>query len=241
MQPDRWQLIDRLFHETVNLNRDERSQFLVQACAGDELLRKEVEALVASHESADNFIEAPASALAAALLAKGRAGLGVGDSIGPYTIRSVLGIGGMGEVYLAQDKRLGRQVALKLLPTQFTASPERIRRFELEARAASALNHPNIITIHEIGETDSAPYIVMELVAGKNLRELLVQGPLPIKQTLQFGMQVADGLAKAHEARIVHRDLKPENLMITKEGLLKILDFGLAKQHLVREVGTQTL
>jgi serine/threonine protein kinase/tetratricopeptide (TPR) repeat protein len=229
MQPERWQLIDQLFHETLNHERDERSQFLVQACAGDELLRKEMEALVASHESAESFIEAPASALAAELLAKGRTGLRVGDSIGPYSIHSVLGIGGMGEVYLAQDKRLGRQVALKLLPAQFTASPERIRRFELEARAASALNHPNIVTIHEIGDTEGTRFIVTEFIEGKTIRDLMAERTISLIEALDVTIQAASALEAAHKAGIVHRDIKPENMMLRNDGYLKILDFGLAK------------
>ena len=229
MQPERWQLIDQLFHEALNHERDERSQFLVQACAGDELLRKEVEALVASHEGAESFIEAPASALAAELLAKGRTGLNVGDSIGPYMIRCVLGIGGMGEVYLAQDKRLGRPVALKLLPAQFTASPERIRRFELEARAASALNHPNIVTIHEIGNTEGTQFLVTEFIEGKTIRELMTERTISLIEALDITIQAASALDAAHRAGIVHRDIKPENMMLRNDGYLKILDFGLAK------------
>ncbi|HEV8370736.1 MAG TPA: protein kinase [Pyrinomonadaceae bacterium] len=229
MQPERWQLIDRLFHETLNHKRDERGHFLVQACAGDELLRQEVEALIASHEGAESFIETPASALAAELLAKGKTGVGVGAAIGPYTIRSVLGIGGMGEVYLAQDKRLGRQVALKLLPGQFTASPERVRRFELEARAASALNHPNIVTIHEIGETEGTQFIVTEYVEGKTIRDLMSERTIGLIEALDVTIQAASALEAAHKAGIVHRDIKPENMMLRTDGYLKILDFGLAK------------
>jgi serine/threonine protein kinase/Tfp pilus assembly protein PilF len=229
MQPGRWQLIDQLFHEALNRQRDERTQFLAQACADDELLRKEVEALVASHEGADSFIEAPASALAAALLAKGHGGLRIGDSIGPYTIRSVLGIGGMGEVYLAQDTRLGRQVALKLLPTQFTASPERVRRFELEARAASALNHPNIVTIHEISDNEGKQFIVTEFVEGKTIRDVMTERTISLMETLDVTIQAASALDAAHKAGIVHRDIKPENMMLRNDGYLKILDFGLAK------------
>ncbi len=152
-----------------------------------------------------------------------------GSHLGPYEIVSQLGRGGMGEVYRAKDTRLGREVAVKVLPKEFTSDPQRLRYFEQEARSASALNHPNIITIYEIGQADGASYIAMELVEGKTLREVLGLGPLPTKKMLHVAAQVADGLAKAHGAGIVHRDLKPENLMVTKDGLVKILDFGLAK------------
>lgn len=229
MQPERWQLIDQLFHKTLNQPRDQRNEFLAEACAGDEVLRKEVEALVASHEDAEDFIEAPASALAAELLAKAQTVLSAGDSIGSYSIRSVLGIGGMGEVYLAQDKRLGRQVALKLLPPQFTASPERVRRFEFEARAASALNHPNIVTIHEISDTDGKQFIVTEFVEGKTLRHLMSERTISLSEALDIAIQAASALDAAHKAGIVHRDIKPENMMLRNDGYLKILDFGLAK------------
>ena len=205
MKPDRWQRLEQLYYSALEREPSQRAEFLQTACREDEALRLEVESLLAQKVEATNFMEAPAAAVLADVKVRSL----LGRQIGSYTILSLLGAGGMGQVYRAKDGRLGREVAIKVLPEEFSFDRERIRRFELEARAASALNHPNIITIHEIGETDSAPYIVMELVAGKNLRELLVQGPLPIKQTLQFGMQVADGLAKAHEARIVHRDLKP--------------------------------
>jgi serine/threonine protein kinase/Tol biopolymer transport system component len=152
-----------------------------------------------------------------------------GSQLGPYEIVSQLGRGGMGEVYRAKDTRLGREVAVKVLPKEFTSDQQRLRYFEQEARSASALNHPNIITIYEIGQADAASYIAMELVEGKTLREILGLGPLPTKKMLHVAVQVADGLAKAHAAGIVHRDLKPENLMVTKDGLVKILDFGLAK------------
>ena len=152
-----------------------------------------------------------------------------GARLGPYEILSPLGAGGMGEVYRARDTRLGRMVAIKVLPGALSSDKERLRRFEQEARAASALNHPNIVTVHDIGEVDSGPYIAMELVEGKTVRELIGSGPLPVRKLLAVAAQVAEGLAKAHSAGIVHRDLKPENVMVSADGFVKILDFGLAK------------
>ena len=152
-----------------------------------------------------------------------------GDKLGPYEIQSPLGAGGMGEVYRATQSRLGRQVAIKVLALSSASDPERLRRFEQEARAASALNHPNIVSIYDVGRENATSYIAMEFVDGKTLRELLEAGPLGIKKSLQIAAQIADGLAKAHAASIVHRDLKPENVMVTRDGFVKILDFGLAK------------
>jgi eukaryotic-like serine/threonine-protein kinase len=159
----------------------------------------------------------------------GAVALTPGDQLGSYVIRSLLGSGGMGEVYLARDTRLDRDVALKLLPAELARDSDRLRRFELEARAASALNHPAIVVIYDLGENDSQPYISMELVQGHTLRQVLRTGPMPLRRALQLAAPIADGLAKAHEAGIVHRDLKPENLMVSDDGFAKILDFGLAK------------
>jgi serine/threonine protein kinase/Tol biopolymer transport system component len=155
--------------------------------------------------------------------------LGAGVRLGPYDVVSRLGAGGMGEVWRARDSRLNRDVAIKVLPEELSADAGRLKRFEKEARSASALNHPNIVTIYDTGQSDSVSWIAMELVEGKNLRELLFAGSLPVKRVLTIAAQVADGLARAHEAGIVHRDLKPENVMVTKDGRVKILDFGLAK------------
>ena len=152
-----------------------------------------------------------------------------GTSIGPYEIRSALGSGGMGDVYLAHDSRLGRDVAIKVLPAAYATDHDRLRRFEQEARAASALNHPAIVTVHDIGNANTHPFLCMELVKGETLRQLITQGPLPIRRVLSIAAQIADGLAKAHQAGIIHRDLKPENVMVTTDGFAKILDFGLAK------------
>jgi predicted ATPase/tRNA A-37 threonylcarbamoyl transferase component Bud32 len=149
--------------------------------------------------------------------------------LGPYEILAPIGAGGMGEVYKARDTRLGREVAIKVLPAEMSRDPERLSRFEQEARSASALNHPNIVTIHDIGQADSVSYISMELVEGRSLREILSSGALPVRRLLGIAVQIAEGLAKAHAAGIVHRDLKPENLMVSNDGFLKILDFGLAK------------
>ncbi|HKF41478.1 MAG TPA: serine/threonine-protein kinase, partial [Thermoanaerobaculia bacterium] len=172
-----------------------------------------------------------------------------GSRLGPYEIVAPLGAGGMGAVWRARDARLSREVAIKMLPTELASDASRLKRFEKEARAASALNHPNIVTIYDIGSADSVAFIAMERVEGKTLRELLFGGGLSVKRLLQIAAQIAGGLAKAHEAGIVHRDLKPENVMVTKDGLVKILDFGLAKQagpvsgsdegsHLPTESGT---
>src|SRR6202050_2107496 len=161
-----------------------------------------------------------------------------GTHLGPYEIVTLLGVGGMGEVYRARDARLGRIVAIKILPAEFAADSDRLGRFEREARSASALNHPNIVTIYDLGQEGSTHYIAMELIEGKTLRELLAGGSLPIRRAIEIAAQVAEGLAKAHEAGIAHRDLKPDNLMITDDGFIKILDFGLAK--LVSPSGEQS-
>jgi serine/threonine-protein kinase len=155
--------------------------------------------------------------------------LTVGTKLGPYEIQSALGAGGMGEVYRARDPRLGREVAIKVLPSAFSADPDRLHRFEQEARAAAALNHPNILAVYDIGQQDGSPYIVSELLEGETLRERLNGGALPVRKAVEYAGQIAHGLAAAHEKAIVHRDLKPENVFVTSDGRVKILDFGLAK------------
>jgi len=162
-----------------------------------------------------------------------------GTRLGNYEVLSELGAGGMGEVYKAKDLKLGREVAIKVLPEEMSADPSRLRRFEQEARAASALNHPNIVTIYEIGEHEGTPFIAMEYVKGRTLREILADGPLPNDKLIRYATQLAEGLAKAHQAGIVHRDLKPENIIISEDGFVKILDFGLAKLLPAGDIGSE--
>ena len=226
MKPERWQEIEQLYHTVLKQDASERAAFLKEACGGDAELRREVESLLARQSEAESFVETPAAKVVAEVQGHSL----VGQQIGSYKILSLLGAGGMGQVYRAKDAKLGREVAIKVLPREFSTDADRVRRFEQEARAASALNHPNIITIYEMGQSGSMVYMAMELVEGKTLREILGSESLPTKKVLQLATQIADGLAKAHAAGITHRDLKPENLMITKDGLVKILDFGLAKQ-----------
>src|SRR5882724_3382964 len=152
-----------------------------------------------------------------------------GTKLGPYEIQSPIGAGGMGEVYRARDPRLGRDVAIKVLPVSFAADTDRLRRFEQEARAVAALNHPNILAIYDIGTREGAPFIISELLEGESLRKRLSGGALPVRKAIEYAVQMAHGLAAAHEKGIVHRDLKPENIFVTRDGRIKILDFGLAK------------
>ncbi|HSQ20433.1 MAG TPA: protein kinase, partial [Blastocatellia bacterium] len=227
MQDDRWQEVDRLFDAVLELEPAQRASFIADACRGDDELRREVESLLAAHERAEKFIEAPAIALAAKVAAGGNAFSVPGRKIGPYRVLSLLGAGGMGEVYLAEDTRLSRRVALKLLPSEFTHDPERIRRFEREARAASALNHPNIVTIYEIGQSDGTYFIATELVEGQTLRDFMPLARAQMKEAMNVATQVADALSAAHAAGIIHRDVKPENIMLRRDGYVKVLDFGL--------------
>ena len=229
MTPERWQQIDQLFHAALGYEPAQRPGFLVSECGGDEELRLEVESLISSHQEAESFIEIPAGDVAAGLLGRQEPGFEPGQQIEKYRIVRQLGAGGMGEVYLADDLRLKRNVALKVLPPHFTVNPDRVRRFEREARAASALNHPNIVTIYEIGQTNSASFIATEFVDGKTVRQLINEKPLTLNETLNVAIQLAGALSGAHAAGIVHRDIKPENIMVRADGYVKILDFGLAK------------
>ncbi|HEY8410185.1 MAG TPA: serine/threonine-protein kinase, partial [Pyrinomonadaceae bacterium] len=229
MTPERWQQVKQIFNSAINYRPEERGVFISEACSGDEDLRSEVESLIASHERSGAFIDEPAFAVAAGMLVDDKSELKPGQIVASYEILSFLSRGGMGEVYLAEDKRLGRKVALKLLPSSFTKDDDRLRRFEQEARAASALNHPNIIVIYEIFEAESTLMIVTEFIAGETLRERLILQPLNLDEILNISIQIADALAAAHTAGIVHRDIKPENIIIRPDGYVKVLDFGLAK------------
>src|SRR2546425_120949 len=229
MTRERWKEIERLYQAALEREPDDRAIFLEEACAGDEALRREVESLLAYKTRAENFIESPALEAAAEMLADEQAVSAVGQRIGPYQVLSLIGAGGMGEVYLARDSRLGRKVALKLLPKEFTQSSDRVRRFEREARAVSALNHPNILTIHEIGQLEDTHYIATEFIDGETLRRQMARGRVPLREALDVACQVAGALAAAHDAGIVHRDIKPENIMVRPDRLVKVLDLGLAK------------
>lgn len=241
MTPERDQQISALFHAAGELPDAERAAFLTRACAGDEALRGEVEALLAGDARAGDFLRGPLRAVddafaelfAASATSSGIASLPETPLLGRYQVISLLGAGGMGKVFLAQDTQLDRRVAIKLLPAEFIADAERLRRFTREAKAVSALNHPNIVTIHEIGQTQTdrgvLHFIVTEYVDGQTLRAHLTQGPLPLDAALDIALQTTGALAAAHEAGVIHRDIKPENLMVRRDGYVKLLDFGLAK------------
>ena len=229
MTPERWQQVKEIFNSAITYRAEERGLFISRACSGDEKLRSEVESLIASHEQSGDFIDQPAFEVAASLLVNEKAELNPGQTLGSYEVISFISRGGMGEVYLAEDKRLGRKVALKLLPASFTTDEDRLRRFEQEARSASALNHPNIITIYEIRQAAGSHVIATEFVEGETLRHRLSRSPLTLSETLNIAIQVADALSAAHKAGIIHRDIKPENIMLRPDGYVKVLDFGLAK------------
>lgn len=229
MTPERYQLVKELFHLALEHPPAERSAFLAEACGDDAALRAKVEALLTADKQAGNFLDAPAYEAMAELLAENSTGLSEGERVGHYQIISLLGSGGMGDIYLARDTRLGRKVALKFLPEYLTNDDSRVRRFKQEARAASALNHPNLLTIYEIEQVDGRYFIAAEFVDGETLRERMKSGRLKSSAALEIAAQIARALSRAHASGIVHRDIKPENVMLDGEGRVKVLDFGLAK------------
>jgi serine/threonine protein kinase/tetratricopeptide (TPR) repeat protein len=221
MTPERWQQVKGLLQEALELAPAQRQAFLDRACSNDDSLRREVESLLSSDDKArSTFLQSAPNV---------RLALTKGTRLGDFEILSLLGAGGMGEVYRARDHRLDRDVAIKVLPRFVSLDPERLRRFEQEAKAAAALNHPNIVAVFHMGSYEGVSYLVSELLEGDTLREQLKHGPLPPRKAIDYGIQIAHGLAAAHERGIVHRDLKPENLFATRNSQVKILDFGLAK------------
>jgi len=218
-----WQLVKELFEAA--LEREDHTAFLEEACPEDSEVRAEVESLLAAHARDSGFMNQPAGTL----LTDRAPVLHTGQHLGNYEIISTLGKGGMGQVYLALDTRLGRKVALKLLPFSNALDASHVQRLEQEARTASALNHPNIVTIHEIGEADSIHFMATEYVDGETLRQRMLNTELSIRELAAIAVQIASALRAAHQAGIVHRDIKPENIMLRSDGVVKVLDFGLAK------------
>jgi serine/threonine protein kinase len=222
-----WKKVKEVFHEALRLDSGERDLFLTEACAGDLNLRLEVESLLISLTEAKSFLEQPLIGEPPKTIDEWQ--LEPGRLISHYKIVSPIGTGGMGEVYLAEDQQLLRQVALKILPEHLMAIGDRVRRFQREANAVSGLNHPNILTIFEFGAVDGVYILASEFVKGETLRTRLGRGPLPLEDALDIAVQIASALNAAHEARVIHRDIKPENVMIREDGYVKVLDFGLAK------------
>jgi serine/threonine-protein kinase len=230
MNRNKWQQVKKIFDAALKLAPNQRELFLDKSCGNDDGLRREVEKLLASFAD-DSFMEKPAANEVASVIIKAETKhLEAGKRFGHYEIIRQIGAGGMGEVYLAKDTRLNRKVALKVLPEYLTNDKSRLQRFEQEARAASALNHPNILTVYEIGEVEGKNYIATELIEGKTLRDQLSEKePFQLNSILKISVQVSEALAAAHQAGIIHRDIKPENIMIREDGYAKVLDFGLAK------------
>lgn len=230
MSPERWEQISEIYANALELDPDERNEFLKTACAGDEALRREVESLLAADAAAGDFIAEPILKNAPPIFAPETAASSlIGKKLGHYQIVSRLGVGGMGEVYLAKDTRLNRPVALKTLPVSLSNHPDYLQRFQIEAEAAATLNHPHVATIYSVEKIENQPVITMEYVEGKTLDKLIPAGGLDVKTFLEWFIPAADALAHAHEKGVVHRDIKPGNIMIAEDGAPKILDFGLAQ------------
>ncbi len=232
MKPERWHQVREVLHEAMQMDEQERSAFLDSQCASDPSLRAELNQLLAAEgKLGSSFLESPALVHAAVHTDTSETGtvLPAGTKLGPYVVQARIGAGGMGEVYRARDVSLKRDVAIKVLPSFWSRDSERLRRFQLEAEAAAALSHPNILSIYAIGQQNGSPYIVTELLGGETLRDRLRQGTMPLREALDVAIALAKGLAAAHGKGIAHRDLKPENIFLTRDGQVKILDFGLAK------------
>ncbi len=229
MADEKWQKVREIFDAALRRQPEERRRFVLEACGDDKTLLTEVESLLSSLGSAESFMETPAVAKVAGAIEAETKHLERGQNLGHYEIIEQIGEGGMGEVYLAKDTRLNRQVALKLLAAHITEDKNRVSRFRQEAFATSALNHPNIVTIYEIGEWQGRDFIATEFVDGITLRTLLGKKKTSVSEALDLALQIAGALSAAHGAGIVHRDIKPENIMIRRDGLVKILDFGIAK------------
>jgi serine/threonine protein kinase len=226
--PESMQQLEELFHEAISLEPTERADFMAHVRESNPELVGKLESLIAAHEQPDSLIDVPAYEAAAEMIADAPPALLAGQVVAHYQIIAPLGKGGMGEVYLASDTKLDRRVALKILPAEFTNHKERLRRFIQEAKTASSLNHPNIITIHEIGEADGAPFIATEFIDGQTLKRRK-RTKMELPEILDVSIQVASALQAAHAAGVIHRDIKPENIMLRPDGYVKVLDFGLAK------------
>src|SRR5580700_8960941 len=237
MNPERWSQIESIFHKALEADESRRSSVIEESCAGDAELRHEVESLLAHHSDSASFIEKPAFAGQVTTMSVGPVAAAdaprpdlKGVAFGPYRIEQKIGQGGMGQVFRALDTRLQRTVAIKVLPSTHVADPDRKKRFLQEARAASRLNHQNIVTLHDIANDGGVDYLVMEYVTGTTLKELIRPEGLPISQAGGYAIQLAGALAVAHAAGLIHRDIKPANIMVTNDGQVKVLDFGLAKR-----------
>jgi hypothetical protein len=225
MDPERRERVKDLFEEALQHEPSRRAAFLAEACAGDDTLRREVAALLSAHEAAGSFLATPVPPRNPSAP---RVRLSDGARLGPYEIRGLLGTGGMGEVYRAYDRNLGRDVAIKTLPSALAASGEALARFRREARVLASLNHPNIAAIYDVKESDGVHFLVLELVPGETLADRIGGGDLDIQEALRVCHQIAEALEAAHEKGVIHRDLKPANVKITPQGRVKVLDFGLA-------------
>ena len=227
MKKDLWQRAEELFHTALGHSPEGRRAFLDKACGEDTELRRQVETLLSQDEQAGSYLEKPA--LADAAVTPGARGSLVGRQFGPYRILSALGAGGMGEVYQAKDRKLGRDVAIKVLPEEFARDADRVARFQREAKLLASLNHPNIAAIYGLEESGGTNFLVLELVEGETLADRIKAGPIPVEESLKLALQIAEALEAAHEKGVIHRDLKPANIKVTPDGKVKVLDFGLAK------------